>query len=111
MPIFEYNCTKCGFNFEKLHKPRLKPNQSARSVVHGRLKKSFLPFPQLGLQPQALVVPRWLKDAILTPVRCHQTLKPRTGFHKQSHLSLRNSLNNSTSLTLKEILWKNFWQR
>ncbi len=49
MPIFEYSCTKCGCNFEKLHKTSTEPKPVCPECGSWETKKEFLPFPQLAL--------------------------------------------------------------
>ena len=48
MPIFEYSCTMCGFNFEKLHKTTTEPKPVCPECGSWETKKELSTFSSVG---------------------------------------------------------------
>lgn len=48
MPIFEYSCTECGCNFEKLHKTTDEPKPVCPECGSRETKKELSTFSSVG---------------------------------------------------------------
>lgn len=48
MPIFEYNCTECGCNFEKLHKTTAEPKPVCPGCGSTETRKMLSAFSSAG---------------------------------------------------------------